>query len=78
MRKIAIILFIALLAACTSIDCPVQNAVYTVYSLKKADGTPDTLKTDTLWVWTPRANSLGASSDDVFDINDTEIGRAHV
>lgn len=73
MRKIAIILFIALLAACTSIDCPVQNAVYTVYSLKKADGSSDTLKTDTLWVWTPKANGTSASGDNVFDNNDTVL-----
>lgn len=45
-----------LLAAvgCSSIDCPVQNRVYTVYSLKKADGTADTLKTDTLSIVTRR------------------------
>ena len=73
MRKVVIILFVALLAACTSIDCPVQNSVYTVYSLKKADGSADTLKTDTLWVWTPRVNGSGASRDDVFDANDTVL-----
>ncbi len=41
-------------AGCSSIDCPVQNRVYTVYSLKKADGTADTLKTDTLSIVTRR------------------------
>ena len=44
------------LISCTSIDCPVQNTVSTVYNLMKADGTPDTLLKDTLWVWTVRAN----------------------
>ena len=43
-------------AACTSIDCPVQNTVYTVYSLNKADGTADTLGVDTMWLWTQRAD----------------------
>ena len=44
------------MAACTSIDCPVENTVYTVYHLKKADGTADTLRYDTLWVWSTRAD----------------------
>lgn len=40
------------LISCTSIDCPVQNTVFTVYNLMKADGKPDTMGVDTLWVWT--------------------------
>ena len=57
MRKIIIVLIaVAALAACTSIDCPVKNTVYTVYGLKKADGTTDTLNTDTLWVWSQRVD----------------------
>ena len=32
-----------LLAACTSLDCPVNNMVETVYSLQNSDGSPDTL-----------------------------------
>lgn len=57
MRKIIIVLIaVATLAACTSIDCPVKNTVYTVYGLKKADGTTDTLNTDTLWVWSQRVD----------------------
>lgn len=44
-----------IMTACTSIDCPVQNSVYTVYNLKKADGvTTDTLK-GTLTISTTRA-----------------------
>lgn len=40
--------------ACTSIDCPVQNSVYTVYDLKKSDGlSADTLR-DTLTISTTR------------------------
>jgi len=51
MRKvIVVILAIAAMAACTSIDCPVNNKVATNYTLKKADGTADTLNTDTIWV----------------------------
>ena len=56
MRKIVIILLVTAIAACTSIDCPVQNTVYTVYNLMKADGTTDTLNSDTLWVWSQRAD----------------------
>ena len=37
--------------ACSSIDCPVQNSVYTNYALYKADGAKDTLH-DTLSVLT--------------------------
>ena len=37
--------------ACSSIDCPVQNSVYTNYAIYKADGTKDTLH-DTLSVLT--------------------------
>ena len=43
-------------AACTSIDCPVQNTVATAYGLKKANGTADTLGVDTMWLWTQRAD----------------------
>ena len=56
MRKIVVFLFVATLVACTQIDCPVQNLVYTNYALKKADGSTDTLKTDTLWIITRRAD----------------------
>ncbi len=57
MRKIIyFILSIVGISACTSIDCPVENRVCTVYNLMKADGTVDTLNTDTLWVWSQRAD----------------------
>ena len=58
MRLLPFYLFTILLflEACTSIDCPVQNLVYTNYALKKADGTPDTLNKDTMWVWTQRVD----------------------
>ena len=43
------------LCACSSIDCPVQNTVRTLYVLKKQNAEPDTLK-DTLFILTPRAD----------------------
>lgn len=45
---------VAATTACTQIDCPVDNTVATVYQLLKADGTPDTLKADTLTITTIR------------------------
>ena len=57
MRKIIVMCLIGMaVAACTSIDCPVNNSVRACYALMKADGTPDTLKKDTMWVWTQRAD----------------------
>lgn len=44
-----------LLMSCTSIDCPVQNTVYTIYNMYKSDGTPDTLR-DTLTVYVTRSD----------------------
>lgn len=38
-----------LINACSSIDCPLNNSVYTTYNLQKASGIADTLK-DTLSV----------------------------
>ena len=57
MRKI-VVLFFALIAfaACTSIDCPVENRVYTVYNMLKGNGSTDTLKVDTLTIKTTRAD----------------------
>ena len=61
--------------ACTSIDCPVQNKVYTVYSLKKANGTTDTLKVDTLTITIKRADGTDstllnrATGISTFDLN---------
>lgn len=43
------------LGACSSIDCPMENTVYTAYGLYKAAGVRDTL-TDTLTVSTARSN----------------------
>ncbi|MDD7318740.1 MAG: DUF6452 family protein [Prevotella sp.] len=54
MRKlIGIIVFTALLAACSSTDCPLNNAVYATYNLYGSDGKRYTLK-DTLTISTAR------------------------
>ena len=56
MRKIIpFILFTCLLSACSSIDCPLENTIYTVYGLYKSTGKIDTLK-DTLTISTTRMN----------------------
>lgn len=56
MRKLILALLAAVsVCACTSIDCPVQNSVYTNYALYKSDGRVDTLY-DTLSVLTTTAS----------------------
>lgn len=40
-------------SACSSIDCPLNNTVYTNYKLMKTDIVPDTLR-DTLNIWVVR------------------------
>lgn len=51
-----VIMAIALVfSACSSINCPLQNTVRTLYVLKKPNAEPDTLK-DTLFVFTLRAD----------------------
>lgn len=44
------------LIACTTIDCPVQNTVYTVYTLQTAEGKADTLR-DTMYVFSKRKDN---------------------
>lgn len=51
----ALMAMVLTLCACSSIDCPVQNTVRTLYVLKKANAEPDTLK-DTLYISTARAD----------------------
>lgn len=56
MRKVIVALLAALLTcACSSIDCPVQNTVYTVYELRTVDEQPDTLR-DTMYVYSRRSD----------------------
>lgn len=57
MRKVIVALLALLaMAACSSVDCPLNHRVYTSYRLYQPDGTPDTLGVDTLWILTTRAN----------------------
>lgn len=42
-----------ILSACSTIDCPIQTAVYTVYSVKDGSEAADTLK-DTIAIWSVR------------------------
>lgn len=55
MRKLLPFIVVAAFVACTTIDCPVQNTVSTLYHVYNADGTDLTLK-DTLTVTTRRSN----------------------
>ena len=58
MRKLFWLMAVALfLAACSSIECPLNNAVYVTYKLYKANGDLDTLRGDTLSVYTKRHNT---------------------
>ncbi|MDO5446357.1 MAG: DUF6452 family protein [Prevotellaceae bacterium] len=49
----AVVVMMTIITACSSIDCPLNNTVYTNYKLMKANMTPDTLR-DTLYVLTAR------------------------
>lgn len=58
MRRLILFLTIALITACSTIDCPVQNKVavnYTVKSFVNGVEVADTLQ-DTLYVWTTRVD----------------------
>ena len=55
MRKIiGMVMMLVVIGACTQIDCPVENRVYTLYDLLKEDGTTDTLNVDTLYISTKK------------------------
>jgi len=57
MRRLLLFALVALLAACSTIDCPVQNVVALNFTVKTYDGSgeevADTLQ-DTLYVWSQR------------------------
>ena len=56
MRKLILTALAAIgICSCSSIDCPVQNSVYTNYAFYKADGSKDTLK-DTMSIFTTMSN----------------------
>ena len=57
MRKIVVLLLTVIaIGACTSIDCPVQNFVGTNYAIKNNNRKSNPLDTDTLWIWSTRAD----------------------
>lgn len=70
MRKIIPLIASALLiiSACSSIDCPLNNLVYSSYGLYGADGRADTL-TDTLTISTNRTDG----SDSVLINRDSRV-----
>lgn len=53
LAPLAAMLFALIITACSSIDCPMDNLVYTQYQLMRADGKADTLS-DTLTIYTNR------------------------
>lgn len=56
MRKVIVaLLAVIVTCACSSIDCPVQNTVYTVYELRTADEQLDTLR-DTMFIYSHRSD----------------------
>ena len=56
-KRLTVLMGLAvLLTACSSINCPVQNYIGTYYAMMRADGTPDTMNTDTMWIWSQRYN----------------------
>ncbi len=69
MRKIiAVIAGLLLISACSTIDCPLNNTVYTVYKIYNSAGTIDTLK-DTLTIYSRRVNG----TDSVFINKDIKV-----
>lgn len=58
------LLALLVLVACSSVDCPVQNTVYTSYRVYDSDGRPDTLRY-VMNVFTERA----ASADSTDSLN---------
>ena len=50
---VGLFILLMLLSACSSIDCPVNNTVCTVYKMMKADGATDTIN-DTISIITRR------------------------
>lgn len=55
MRKLLYLMLVMMMAACSSIDCPVDNVVETRYTIMDKEG--DKLKlSDSITVWSTRAN----------------------
>lgn len=54
-KRVVYLLLAVLLVACSSVDCPVDSTVATLYQIRNADGTEFTLS-DTMTVTTVRAD----------------------
>lgn len=70
---VALLALLFAVSACTSVDCPMNNTVYTVYQMMKANGTVDTLH-DSISIISRR---LVEEQDPVLlnrDINISKIG----
>ena len=55
MKRLSYLLFGALMVACSSVDCPVNSTVATLYQVRNSDGTELTL-TDTITVKSTRSD----------------------
>lgn len=55
MRKLLYLMLVMMVAACSSIDCPVDNVVETRYTIMDNEGDKLTLS-DSITVWSTRAN----------------------
>ena len=56
-KSFAIVLSVLLaMVGCTSIECPIENTVYTTYTFENTDGTTGSLGTDTLTIKTRRVD----------------------
>ncbi|MDO4159784.1 MAG: DUF6452 family protein [Prevotellaceae bacterium] len=72
LRLLYICILSMLISACSSIDCPLENLVYTQYQLLNSSGTADTIKADTLTITTTKLEG----SDSVLinkNVNTTEF-----
>ena len=65
MRKLLIFVCMACMVACSSIDCPVENTVSTLYNICNSDGSALTL-TDTMTVTSKRKD--GTDVDLLFNL----------
>ena len=62
MRKLLYLMLVMLMAACSSIDCPVDNVVESRYAIMDSEGDKLTLS-DSITVWSTRANGEDTIQD---------------
>ena len=55
MKRLVYLLLVALLVACSSVDCPIDSTVTTLYQIRNSDGTELAL-TDTMTVTSTRSD----------------------